>query len=124
MEVHWKKVENDQVGPISSYSGSNDEKMKEAFNWRSTQPLRKSIHCQKGTKFDFVGYRLQFFKAYQLWKKKKRFSTSIFVDEKNNKAPAKDYETNNLVFNRIDQIWGTDPMDMSDYKGSNKEFFG
>ena len=44
---------------------SNDEELKEAFNWKNCQPLLKEVHAQKGTKFNFLDYQLQFIKAYQ-----------------------------------------------------------
>ena len=47
---------------------SDNEQLKEAFNWRNIQPLLKEIHRQKGTKFNFLDYRLQFIRSYQFLK--------------------------------------------------------
>ena len=47
---------------------SKDEELREAFCWRNTESLLKQDHRQKGTKFNFLDYQLQFIKAYQLIK--------------------------------------------------------
>ena len=49
---------------------SKVEELKEAFNWKNTQPLLKQDHQQKGTKFNTLDYQLQFIKAYQFIKLK------------------------------------------------------
>ena len=61
-------IEIDHVRPISSFDISDDEKLKEAFNWRNRQPLLKEIHQKKGIKYNFLDYRLQFIKSYQFLK--------------------------------------------------------
>ena len=43
---------------------SKDEELREAFSWKNTQPLLKHIHQQKGTKFNFLDYQLQFINGY------------------------------------------------------------
>ena len=45
----------------------------------------------------------------------------IFVDEIYNKPPIKNYPTNKIVYNHIDEIWSIDVADMIDYKISNNE---
>ena len=67
-EMHWTKNEIDHVKPICMFDVSNDEELKEAFSWKNTQPLLKLDHQQKGTKFIFSDYQLQFNKAYQFLK--------------------------------------------------------
>ena len=64
-EMNCKNIEIDHVRPVSSFDMSDDEQLKEAFNWRNTQPLLKEIHKQKGIKFNFLVYRLQSIKSYQ-----------------------------------------------------------
>ena len=64
-DMTWDNIEIDHVRPISSFHISDDEQLKEAFNWRNTQPLLKEIHQKKGTKYKFLDYRLQFIKSYQ-----------------------------------------------------------
>ena len=64
-DTTWDNIEIDHVRPISSFDISDDEQLKEAFNWRNTQPLLKEIHQKKGIKYNFLDYRLQFIKAYQ-----------------------------------------------------------
>ena len=66
--MNWSKIENDQVKPICMFSVSDDEKLKLAFDWKNTQPLLKKVHSQKGVKFNFLKYQLQFIKAYQFFK--------------------------------------------------------
>ena len=44
---------------------TKDDELREAFNWKNTQPLLIKDHLQKGIKFNFLDYQLQFIKAYQ-----------------------------------------------------------
>ena len=43
------------------------------------------------------------------------------MDEIYNKAPNKNYATNKIVYNHIDEIWSIDLADFSDYKTSNNK---
>ena len=43
----------------------------------------------------------------------------IFIDEIYSKAPKKNYPTNKIVYNHIDEFWSIDLADMIDYKFSN-----
>ena len=47
----------------------------------------------------------------------------IFVDEIYSKPPRKNYPTNKIVYNSIDEIWSIDLADFSDYKTSNNKGF-
>ena len=67
-DMTWYNIEIDHVRPISSFDISDDEQLKEAFNWRNTQTLLKEIHQKKGIKYNFLEYRLQFIKSYQFLK--------------------------------------------------------
>ena len=67
-EMNWENIEIDHVKPICMFDVSDDEQLKQAFSWQNTQPLLKHIHHQKGTKFNFQDYQLQFIKAYQFIK--------------------------------------------------------
>ena len=53
----------------------------------------------------------------------KRDLTKIFIDEIYSKPPRKNYETNKIKYNHIDEIWGIDLADMIDYKISNDKGF-
>ena len=53
----------------------------------------------------------------------KRDLTKKFVDEIYSKPPRKNYPTNKIVYNSIDEIWFIDLADFSDYKTSNKKGF-
>ena len=53
----------------------------------------------------------------------KRELIKIFIDEIYSKAPKKNYETNKIVYNHIDEIWSIDLADMIDYKISNNKQF-
>ena len=53
--------------------------------------------------------------------KKDLFKT--FNDEINIEAPKKNYPTNKIVNNHIDDIWSIDLADMIDYKNSNNKEF-
>ena len=47
----------------------------------------------------------------------------IFIDENYSQPPRKNYPTNKLVYNHIDEIWSIDLADMVDYKVSNNKGF-
>ena len=66
-EMNWTKIELDHIKPICMSDVSKDEELREAFNWKNTQPLLKEVHQQKGIKFNFLDYQLQFIKAYQFF---------------------------------------------------------
>ena len=51
----------------------------------------------------------------------KKDSTKIFIDEIYSKAPKKNYETNKVTYNYIDEIWSIDLADFSDYKTLNNK---
>ena len=67
-EMNWSNIEIDHVKAISLFDITDDEQLTEAFNWKNTQPLLKHVHHQKGIKFNFLYYQLQFIKAYQFIK--------------------------------------------------------
>ena len=51
----------------------------------------------------------------------KRDLIKIFIDEIYSKAPKKNYPTNKILYNHIDEIWSVDLADMNDYKISNNK---
>ena len=53
----------------------------------------------------------------------KKDFTKMFFDEIYSKPPRKNYPTNKIVNNHIDEIWSIDLADMIDYKTSNKKGF-
>ena len=61
----WMR-EIDHVQPICLFDKIKDEELKDAFNWKNTQPLLKHDHQQKGIKYKVLNYQLQFLRAYQL----------------------------------------------------------
>ena len=67
-EMNWSNIEIDHVKPICMFDISKDEELREAFSWKSTQPLLKQNHLQKGIRFNFFDYQLHFIKAYQFIK--------------------------------------------------------
>ena len=77
-EMNWENIEIDHVKPICMSDFTKDEEVKEAFNWRNTQPLPKQDHLQKGIKFNFFDYQPHFIKAYQFIKlNEERFNENI-----------------------------------------------
>ena len=77
-DMNWSNIEIDHVKAICLFDLSKDEELKEAFNWKNTQPLLKHDHQQKGIKFNFLDYQLQFIKAYQFIKlNEERFNENI-----------------------------------------------
>ena len=53
----------------------------------------------------------------------KRDLIKIFTDENYSTPPRKNYPTNKIVYNHIDDIWSIDLADMIDYKISNNKGF-
>ena len=51
----------------------------------------------------------------------KRNLTKTFIDEIYSKPPKKNYETNKIINNHIDEIWSIDLVDMIYYKISNNK---
>ena len=49
--------------------------------------------------------------------------TKVFIDEIFSKPPKKNYPTNKIVYNHIDEIWSIDLADMVDSKISNNKVF-
>ena len=50
-------------------------------------------------------------------------SIKIFNDEVYRKPPRKNYPTNKILYNHIDEIWSNDLADMVDHKNSNNKGF-
>ena len=78
-EMNWENIEIDHVRPICMFDVTKDEELKEAFNWKNTEPLLKKDHQQKGRKYNFLDYQNQFVKAYQFIKLnvEERFNENI-----------------------------------------------
>ena len=77
-EMNWSNKEIDHVKPIYMFDKSKEEELREEFNWKNTQPLLKHDHQQKGIKFNFLDYQLQFIKAYQFIKlNEERFNENL-----------------------------------------------
>ena len=49
--------------------------------------------------------------------------SKIFIDEIYSKPPRRNYPTNKIIYNHIDEIWSIDLADMIDYKISNNKGF-
>ena len=49
----------------------------------------------------------------------KKYLIKIFIDEIYSKPPKKNYETNRILYNHIDESWPIDLADFLDYKTSN-----
>ena len=67
-DLTWDNLGIDHVKAICMFDVTKDEELKAAFSWKNTQPLVKEVHRQKGIKFNFLDYQLQFIKAYQFMK--------------------------------------------------------
>ena len=67
-DMTWNNIQIDHIKPICLFDVTKDEELKEAFNWKNTQPLLKEVHSHKGIKVNFSDYQLQFIKAYQFIK--------------------------------------------------------
>ena len=78
-EMNWENIEIDHVKPICKFDVTKDDELREAFNWKNTQPLLKHDQQQKGIKFNFLDYQFQFIKAYQFIKlNEERFNEKIY----------------------------------------------
>ena len=48
--MNWSNIEIDDVKPIWMFDVSEDEELREAFNWKNTQSLLKQDKRRKGKK--------------------------------------------------------------------------
>ena len=62
-EMNWSNINMDHTKPIVPFDKSKDEELREASNWKNTQPFLKNDILQKGRKINSLDYRLQFIKA-------------------------------------------------------------
>ena len=53
----------------------------------------------------------------------KKDLTKIFIDEIYSTSPTKNYETNRIIYNHIDETWSIDLADTIDYKTTNNKGF-
>ena len=53
----------------------------------------------------------------------KKDLTRTFINDIYSKPPKKNYPTNKIVYNHIDEFWSIDLADMVDYKTSNNKGF-
>ena len=53
----------------------------------------------------------------------KKQLTKIFIDDVYSKPPKKNYPTNKIIYNHIDETWTIDLADMIEYKISNNKGF-
>ena len=53
----------------------------------------------------------------------KRDVIKICIDEEYSKAPLRNYPTNKIVYNYVDEMWSIDLADIIDYKTSNNKGF-
>ena len=67
-KMNWNNIEIDHVKAICLFDVSKDKELREAFNWKNTQPLLKHDHQKKCTKLNFLDHQLQFVKAFQFFK--------------------------------------------------------
>ena len=51
----------------------------------------------------------------------KKDLTKRFINEIYSQAPKKNYPTNKIIYNHVDEIWSIDLTDFSDYKISNNK---
>ena len=67
-KMNWLNLEIDHVKPNCLFDVFNDKKLREAFNWKNTQPLLKQDHQHEGMIFNLLDYQLQFIRAYRFMK--------------------------------------------------------
>ena len=53
----------------------------------------------------------------------KKQTTKIFIEEIYSKASKRNYPTNRIIYNHVDETWSIDLADMVDYKFSNNKGF-
>ena len=66
--MNWSNIEIDHLQAICFFDVFKVEELGEAFNLKNTQPLLRHDHWQKGIKFIFLDYQLQFIRSYQFLK--------------------------------------------------------
>ena len=58
--MNWSNLEIDHVKSISLFDVSKNKALRETFNMKNTQPKIKQFNHQRGIKYKFLDYRLQF----------------------------------------------------------------
>ena len=53
----------------------------------------------------------------------KKYNIKTFIEEIYSKPPTRNYPTNKIIYDHIDEIWSIDLADFSDYKTSNNKGF-
>ena len=53
-EMDWSNIEIDHIKPICMFDERKDDELRQAFNWKTTQPSLKHDHQTKGIKFNFL----------------------------------------------------------------------
>ena len=56
--MNWSNTEINHVKPLCMFDMSINHEIKEAFNWKNTQPLLEEIHQKKGNKYNFLNDHL------------------------------------------------------------------
>ena len=65
-EMNWPNIEVDHIKPVCMFDVSDEEQLKEAFNWKNTQPLLKHDYQKKGTKFNFFRLSTSIYKSISI----------------------------------------------------------
>ena len=111
----------DHCYPLSKTNLSDKNEMNKSTNWITLRSMYCSENISEGDKIDHRLYLMQEIKAYQFIKLIKRDLTKTFINEIYSEAPNKNYPTNKIIYNHIDEIWSIDLADMTDYKISNNK---
>ena len=65
-EMNWSNIETDHVKAICMFDVSKDEDLREAFNWKNTQPLLKEDH-QKSDQIQFPRLSTTIYKSMSFY---------------------------------------------------------
>ena len=94
--------------------------MFKSSHWINLRPMFYSKNSSKGSTIDNRLYLLQEVKAkYFLKLNDKKDLTKIFIEEIYSSPLRKNFPTNRIRYNHIDEIWSIDLADFSDCKASN-----
>ena len=113
----------DHCYPLSKANLSHGNYMYKSTILINLRPMYIRDNIIKGDKIDCYLYLLQEVKAKYFMKMVKRDLTNIFMDEIYSKPPMKNYPTNKIIYNHLDEIWSIVLADMIDYKISNNKGF-
>ena len=109
--------------PIASFNVLEKNDSKKCFKCVNLRPMYSNENNSKKAKIIYHLFLPQQIKAKYFFKKLKKDTKKIFINEINSKPPHKSYETNETMIKSIHDVWSSDLIDMKDYDPKNNRSY-